>query len=69
MQSLSKNNKGLKCLLCAIDLFSKCAWVVPIKDTRCVSIVDGFQKILKDFNRKPNEIWVDNRSEFYNNSF
>ena len=42
MQSLSKYNKGMKYLLCAIDLFSKYAWVVPIKDKRGVSIVDGF---------------------------
>ena len=42
MQSLSKYNKGMKYLLCAIDLFSKYAWVVPIKDKRGISIVDGF---------------------------
>ena len=29
MQSLSKYNKGFKHLLCAIDLFSKYAWVIP----------------------------------------
>ena len=58
MQSLSKYNKGIKNLLCAIDLFSKYAWVVPIKDKKGVSIVDAFQKILKEFNRKPNKIWV-----------
>ena len=56
MQSLSKYNKGIKYLLCAIDLFSKYAWVVPIKDKKGVSIVDAFQKILKESNRKPNNI-------------
>ena len=56
MQSLSKYNKGIKYLLCAIDLFSKYAWVVPIKDKKDVSIVDAFQKILKKFNRKPKKI-------------
>ena len=69
MQSLNKYNKGIKYLLCAIDLFSKYAWVVPIKDKKGVSIVDAFQKILKESNRKPNKIWVDKRSEFHNNSF
>ena len=69
MQSLSKYNKGIKYLLCAIDLFSKYAWVVPIKDKKGVSIVDAFQKILGDSNKKPNKIWVDKGSEFYNNSF
>ena len=34
MQSLSKFNKGIKYLLCAIDLFSKYAWVIPIKDKK-----------------------------------
>ena len=32
-------------------------------------IVNAFQKILKESNRKPNKIWVDKGSEFYNNSF
>ena len=68
MQSLSKYNKGIKYLLCAIDLFSKYAWVIPTKDKKGVSIVDACQKILKKFNRKPNKIWVDKGSEFYNNS-
>ena len=48
MQSLSKYNKGIKYLLCAIDLFSKYAWVVPIKDKKGVSIVDAFQKIISE---------------------
>ena len=45
MQSLSKYNKGIKYLLCAIDLFSKYAWVVPLKDKRGITIVNAFQKI------------------------
>ena len=36
IQSLSKYNKGNKYLLCAIDLLSKYAWVVPIKDKKKV---------------------------------
>ena len=43
MQSLSKYNKGIKYLLCAIDLLSKYAWVIPIKDKKVVSIVDALQ--------------------------
>ena len=69
MQSLSKCNKGVKYLLCAIDLFSKYAWVVPMKDKKSVSIVDAFQKILKEFNWKPGKIWVDKGSESCDNSF
>ena len=64
MQSLSKYNKGIKYLLCAIDLFSKYAWVVPLKDKRGISIVNAFQKIISK--RKPNKIWVDQGGEFYN---
>ena len=68
MQSLSKYNKAIKYLLCAIDLFSKYAWVVCIKDNKGTSIVNTFQKIiLKE--RKPSKIWVDQGSEFYNQSF
>ena len=44
MQSLSKYNEGIKYLLCAIDLFSKYAWVVPIKDKKGTSIVNAFKK-------------------------
>ena len=44
MQSLSKYNKGIKYLLCVIDLFSKYAWVVPIKDKKGTSIVNASQK-------------------------
>ena len=69
MQSLRKYNKGIRYLLCAIDLFSKCACVIPIKDKKETSVVNAFQQILKESNRKPNKIWVDQGSEFYNNSF
>ena len=48
MQSLSKYNKGIKYLLCAIDLFSKYAWVIPIKDKKGTSIVNAFQKIISE---------------------
>ena len=68
MQPLSKYNKGIKYLLCAIDLFSKYAWVVPIKDKKGVSIVNAFKKIISK-ERKPNKMWLDQGSEFYNQSF
>ena len=57
-QSLSKKSKGIN-LLCAIDLFSKYAFVVPLKDEKGISIVNAFNKIIKQSNRKPNKIWVD----------
>ena len=69
MQLLSKFNKGIKYLLCVIDLFSKYAFVVPLKDKKGISIVNAFQSILNKSKRKPNKIWVDKGSEFYNASF
>ena len=66
MQSLSRKNKGIKYLLCAIDLYSKYAFVIPLKE---ISIVNAFNKIIKQSNRKPNKIWVDQGGEFYNNVF
>ena len=79
MQLLSKYNKGIRFLLCVIDIFSKYAWVVPLKDKKGISIVKAFQIILKQSNRrvedtsaqhvKPNKMWVDKGSEFYNAYF
>ena len=69
MQLLSKFNKGIRFLLYVIDLFSKYAFVVPLKDKKRVSIVNAFQSILDKSGRKPNKIWVDQGSEFYNHNF
>ena len=69
MQLISKFNKGFLFSLCVIDIFSKYAWVLPLKNKKGVSIADAFKKILDDSNRKPNKIWVDKGSKFYNSSF
>ena len=69
MQLLSKFHKGLRFLLCVIDIFSKYAWVVHLKDKKGVSIVNAFQKLLKQSARKPHKIWVDKCSDFYNSHF
>ena len=69
MRLLSKYNKGIKYLLCAIDLFSKYAFVVPLKDKKGASIVNAFRKILDKPGRKPTKIWVDQGSQFYNGNF
>ena len=61
MQLISKCNKEITYLLCVINIFSKFAWVVPLKDKERVTIVNAFQKILKESNRKPNKIWVDQK--------
>ena len=69
MQSLSKANKCIKYLLCAIDLYSKYAFVIPLKYKKEISVTHGFNKMIKQSNRKPNKIWVDQGGEFYNNVF
>ena len=69
MQLISKFNKAFRFLLCVIDIFNKHAWVVPLKDKKGISVVNAFQKTFDKSGRKPNKIWVDNGSEFYNNSF
>ena len=67
MQSISKLSKGFRFLLCVIDVFSKYAWVVPLKEG--VTIFNAFQKALDKSARKPSKIWVDKGSEFWNSSF
>ena len=69
MPLISKCNKEIKFLLCLIGLFSKYAWVIPLKGKKGNSIVNAFQKLLNDWKRKSNKIWVGQGSEFYNSSF
>ena len=74
MQLICKFNKGTRFLSCVIDIFSKYAWVVPLKDKKGVTIVNALQEILDNsmelhLMRKPNKIWVDKGSGFYNSSF
>ena len=70
MQLKNKCNKGIRYLLCVIDLFIKYAWVVPLKDKKgIIIIVNAVQSILDSLKRKPNEIWVDQGSEFYNSFY
>ena len=63
MQLLSKCNKGIRFLLCVVDIFSKYTWVVPLKDKKGITITDAFQKFLDESERKPNKIWVHNSSQ------
>ena len=68
MELISKFNKGMCFSLGVNYVFSKYAWVIPLKDKKGISITNAFQKNLKESNRKPNKIWVDKGSEFYNRS-
>ena len=69
MQLISKYNKGIRYILCVIDLFIRYAWVIPLKNKKGESIVAGFENILDDSDRKLNKTWVGHGSEFYNNKF
>ena len=60
----SKFNKGIKYLLCVIDLFSRYAWVIGLKNKKGDSIVEGLQSIFKNSDIKPSKIWVDHGSFF-----
>ena len=65
---VTKFNKGFRFLLCVIDIYSKYAWVIPLKAKKGIAITNAFQKILDKSNRKPNEIRVDKGGELYNRS-
>ena len=69
MQLLGKCNKGIRYLLCVIDLCSKYAWVVSLKNKKSITVTDAFQKMLDNSKIKPNRLWVDQGSEFSNNVF
>ena len=68
IQLITKFNKGFRVLLCVINVYSKYAWVMPLKDEKGITITNAFQKILDESNHKLNKIWVDKGSEFYNRS-
>ena len=66
MESLSSKNKNVKYLLCVIDVFTKYAWVKPLKDKKCKTILNAFIEIVNESNHKPNKLWIDQGREFYN---
>ena len=55
MQPLSSKNKNVKYLLCAVDVFSKYAWVKPLKDKKDKRVLNAFIEIINESNRKPNK--------------
>ena len=64
MHLISRFNKGFRFLLCVIDIYSKYAWVIPLKDKKAITITDAFQNILDESNHKPNKILVHKDSGF-----
>ena len=69
MQLIHKYNKGIKLLLFVIDIFSKYVWVVTLEDKKGITIVNAYQSVLDNSERKPNKIWVDQGKKFYSKSF
>ena len=69
MQLIRKFNKGIRFLLCVIDIYSKYTWIVPFKDKKGVTVINAFQNVLDKSDCKPSRISVDRGSGFYNNSF
>ena len=64
IQPISRFSKGSRFLLCFVNIFSKYAWLVPLKYEKGATIVNAFQKVLDKSGCKPNKIWVDKGSEF-----
>lgn len=69
MESFSGDNDGYRYILCVIDVFSKFAWCIPLKNKTGQSILTSVQSIIKNSKRQPEKIWVDRGSEFYNKIF
>ena len=66
MESLSSKNRKVKYLLCVIDVFTKHAWVKPLKDEKCKTVLNTFIEMVSESNCKPNKLWVVQGKEFYN---
>ena len=65
---LSKYNNNYKFILTVIDTFTKYAWAIPLKNKSGLSITNCFKIVLGE-SRKPEKLWVDRGSEFYNKTF
>ena len=68
ISSLARFIKGYKFLLTCIDVFSKFAWVVPLKNKTRETLVNSFQSIL-DLGRSPEKLQTDKGTEFLNHNF
>ncbi len=69
MESVASHNNGYKFILCIIDVFSKYAWCVPLKNKSATTVLDAVKDVVKKSGRSPEKIWVDKGSEFYNKHF
>ena len=63
----SKNNNNFKYILTVIDLYTRYAWVVPLKNKTGESTKEAFESLFESNpDRIPNKLWVDHGNEFYN---
>jgi hypothetical protein len=69
MESFADQNNGFKWILCIIDVFSKFAWCIPLKNKSADTVLHAFINVVKKSGRSPEKIWVDRGSEFYNKDF
>ena len=63
---LSSKNKNVVHLLCVMNVFSKYAWVKPLKDKKGKTVLNAFIEIVNESNFKPNKLWADQGRNFYN---
>ena len=66
MKALSKENEGVNFLLLVIDTFSKYGWIVPLKNKKAQTIVKALKEIFKESGRRPDKLWTDKGTEFFN---
>ena len=66
VQNIKRQNKGVHYLLTIIDVFSKYAWVRPIKKKTGVEVTSALKHVLEQSGRKPHTLQTDDGKEFYN---
>ena len=69
MSLLQTHNRGTRFLLTVIDVFSKFAFVRPLKRKTGEELTAAFASILKESGRKPQHLQTDKGTEFKNRTF
>ena len=69
LNSLISYNNEYRCMLCIVDVFSKFAWAVSLKDKTAETVLSAVQGVVKKIKKTPKKFWVDQGSEFYNKKF
>jgi hypothetical protein len=69
MHKFARENKGFNYILTGIDVFSKFAFAVPVKNKTGKDVSAAFEKVLLDIKRTPKNVHSDLGKEFYNSTF